>query len=147
MCIFRSVQFTSPLYILVYKNYLNNPWIQNLINLNVVKKSTEKRWFRDTPSGSRPAFACRLALESSQKLKKYIYFKTFSLDFRRKITGKGLKWTKKVENRWKKVFQLAFGYAQDPKAGQNTQHLNMLQRKTKFIFTSVSVREYLSWVH
>ena len=35
----------------------------------------------------------------------------------REITEKGLKWTKKVENRLKKMFWTAFGCAQHPKAG------------------------------
>ena len=34
-----------------------------------------------------------------------------------KITGKGLKLAKKVENGWKKVVQPAFRCAQHPKAG------------------------------
>ena len=43
----------------------------------------------------------------------------------RDYTEKGLKWTKKVEKQLKKMFRPAFGWAQHPKAGQNTQHPNM----------------------
>ena len=55
-------------------------------------KSTEKRQFRGTPSGSRPAFACRPALRSRQF---YVFFRSFFVDFSREITKKGLKSTKK----------------------------------------------------
>ena len=38
------------------------------------------------------------------------------------FTEKDFKWTIKVENGWKKKFWPAFGCAQHPKAGLNTQH-------------------------
>ena len=44
------------------------------------------------------------------------------LDFRPEITEKGEKWTQKVKNIWKKVFQPGFGCVQHPKAGRNTLH-------------------------
>ena len=53
------------------------------------------------------------------------YFQTFFVDFSREITEKVLKLTKKVEKRLKKMFRPAFGWAQHPKAGWNTQHPNM----------------------
>ena len=43
------------------------------------------------------------------------------------FTEKALKWTKKVEKRLKKRFQPAFGYAQLPKAGRNTQQTACLK--------------------
>ena len=43
--------------------------------------------------------------------------------FSREITEKALKLTKKVEKRLKKMFQPAFGCAQHPIAGRNTQHI------------------------
>ena len=46
----------------------------------------------------------------------------FFLDSRPESTEKGEKWTKKVENAWKKVVWPAFGCAQHLKAGRNTQH-------------------------
>ena len=49
-----------------------------------------------------------------------VHFQTFFLDFRREITEKVLKLTKKVENGSKKTFWPALGYTQHPKAGHNT---------------------------
>ena len=46
----------------------------------------------------------------------------FFVDFRREITEKGLEWTKKHWKWLKKVFWPAFGCAQYPKTGRNTQH-------------------------
>ena len=79
------------------------------------KKSTEKRLIWGTPSGSQPAFACQLALRSSKIWKKHVHFQTFFVDFRREINKKGWK-------RLKKVVRPAFGCAQHPRAGRNTQH-------------------------
>ena len=55
-----------------------------------------------------------------------IWFWTFFVDFSHEITEKGLKSTKMLENGWKKVVRPAFGCAQHPKAGQNTQHTGHL---------------------
>ena len=44
------------------------------------------------------------------------------LDSRHKISKKGLKLNKKIENDWKQVFQ-AFGCKEHPKAGQNKQQM------------------------
>ena len=53
--------------------------------------------------------------------------------FRCEITEKALKLTKKVEKQLKKMFQPAFGCAQHPKAGQNTQHLALAKSEGKLI--------------
>ena len=55
------------------------------------KKSTKKRQFRGTPSGSRPAFACRPALRSRQNHIFLVHFHTFFVDFSREITDIALK--------------------------------------------------------
>ena len=39
----------------------------------------------------------------------FVHFHTFVVDFRREITEKGLKWSKKVENGWKKEFDQLLG--------------------------------------
>ena len=54
-------------------------------------KSTEKRQFRGTPSGGRPAFACQPALRSRQNHFYFVHFQTFFVDFSREITEKALK--------------------------------------------------------
>ena len=66
-------------------------------------KSTGKRQIRGTPSGSRPAFACRPALRSRQK---HIFFRSFSDIFcwsQPWNHWKALKWTKKLKNGLKNV--------------------------------------------
>ena len=45
---------------------------------------------------------------------------------------KGIKLTKKVENGWKKFVLPAFGCAQNPKAGQNTQHTTNKEKVGKW---------------
>ena len=55
--------------------------------------------------------------------KNTVVISGFFLDFRHEITETGLNGTKKVENSWK-TFWPAFGCAQHPKAGLNTQHSN-----------------------
>ena len=103
---------------------------KSLKNVWKGKKSTEKRQIRGTPSGSRPAFACRPALRSRLYLEKtllfFVHFRTVFVDFRREITEKGKNWTKKLENGWKKRFRPAFRCAQHLKAGRNTQHPSLL---------------------
>ena len=77
-------------------------------------------------AGSRLAFACWPALKSSLKhsfsniLKNFTWFLT-------EILWKMFKKKKKGWKRMKKVFQPAFGYIQQPKAGQNIQHLSFCQ--------------------
>ena len=51
-----------------------------------------------------------------------VWNQRFFFDFRQKFIEKRLKWRKKVEYGWRKVFWPAFGCAQHPKAGRNTQH-------------------------
>ena len=60
------------------------------------------------------------------KKKNFVHFQTLFVDFRREITEKGKKWTKKIENSWKKVVRPAFGCPQHPKAGPNTQNSSPL---------------------
>ena len=72
------------------------------------KKSTEKRQFRGTPSGSRPAFACRPALRSRQKQDFFVEFQAFFVDLSCEITEKDLKLTKKVGKRLKKSSSTSF---------------------------------------
>ena len=55
--------------------------------------------------------------------KTYIILRQRLTYFCHEITKKALKWTKKVEKRLKKMFRPAFGCAQHPKAGRNTQHI------------------------
>ena len=71
------------------------------------------------PSGSKPAFGCLPALESSLKQ----FFNTFFIEFSCKVTKKHRKSTKKVENGPKTKYQTAFWCTQHPKTGQITQHL------------------------
>ena len=54
-----------------------------------------------------------------------VHFQTFFVDFSCEITEKALKWTKKVEKRLKKRFRPALGCAQHPKAGRNTQQIQI----------------------
>ena len=46
---------------------------------------------------------------------------------------KGLKWTKKDESGWIKVVLPAFGWAQHPKAGGNTQHMGIPITRDSFV--------------
>ena len=62
-------------------------------------------------------------VQRKQSRKNVLIVKDYktTFDFRCEITERGLNWTKKVENGWKKIVQPAFGCAQHPKAGRNTQ--------------------------
>ena len=64
-------------------------------------------------------------VQRKQSRKNVLIVKDYktTFDFRCEITERGLNWTKKVENGWKKIVQPAFGCAQHPKAGRNTQQL------------------------
>ena len=68
-----------------------------------------------------------------------VYFDQLFVDFSREITEKPLKWTKKVKKRLKKRFRPAFGCAQHPKAGRNTQHMT-----TKWL-SYPSTRSSIRW--
>ena len=84
-------------------------------------KINQKRSIHGTPSLSRPVFACWPDLKSRQKWKNTVFFVHFQTFFLIPVV-KGLKLTRNIENGSKKVFLPAFGCAQHPKAGQNTQH-------------------------
>ena len=88
-------------------------------NLVETLKINRKRQIRGTPSGSRPAFACRPALRSRQK---HVFFRSFFVDFSREITEKALKWTKKVE-KWQKKVSTSFWVIAAPKSwSKYTKH-------------------------
>ena len=75
------------------------------------KKSTEKRQFRGTPSGRRPAFACRPVLRSKQNTKQKHFFLFFFRRFcwfQRWNHWKGFKMNKKGWKRLKKKVSTSF---------------------------------------
>ena len=56
-------------------------------------------------------------------MKFFVHFQTFFVDFRREITEKRFKWTKKVENGWKKVVWPTFRCYKHLKASWNAQQV------------------------
>ena len=85
--------FTRKSYKLTKKDRISRKLTKNV---KKVKKSTEKRQLRGTPSGSRPVFACRPALRSRQK---HIFF----FFFRRFLLISAVKSLKKVWNKQKRM--------------------------------------------
>ena len=76
-----------------------------LKNYSKSKKSTEKRQFWGTPSGSRPAFACRPALRSRQN-------HIFLFIFRRFLLISVVKSLKKLWNEQKRLKNLSTSFNQ-----------------------------------
>ena len=77
---------------------------------NISSGSYNWKWLRPT---------CWILAEHNgnskmQNMKKKTFFVNFQMFFyfRREITEKGLKWTKKLKNGWKKLLRPAFGCAQ-----------------------------------
>ena len=67
-----------------------------------------------------PASGCCTYPKAGQN----IFSANFQVDFSCEITENGLKQTKKLEKRLKKMFRPVFGCAQHQKAGRITQHQN-----------------------
>ena len=94
-----------------------------------------------------------LGASRTQKLVETFFSAIFQLDFSREITKKALKWTTKVEKRLKKMFRPAFGCAQHPKAGRNTQQplhhvcifYSVAYSIIIYTFRYYSIYEYLFW--
>ena len=66
------------------------------------KKSTEKDNFEGYPLRESTSFCMSTSFEEQPNITFFVNFQMFFVDFRREITEKGLKQTKKVENGWKK---------------------------------------------
>ena len=95
-------------------------------------KLSKKTWKLGTLSGGWPVFGCRTGPASGIRFKD-TFFKRFSSFF---ILREEKRFMKKKKNlkMAKKGFQLALGYAQHPKAGQNTQQSNLVKMLHELYF-------------
>ena len=110
--------------LLLFKCY-DNKMVKFLFREIFMWLTNKKKKCFSVSIGSRPALSCQPPLKSSLK---HCFFHTFLNSFswfQPKNHWRTFEMNKNGPNGQKEVFQPAFGYAQHPKAGWNTQHINI----------------------